>query len=106
MSLRYCFEQKYVLRTLSASRKNDLAVIDTDGISTAAIKTAIVRIEEEEYNSLKEQLDEGDFPTDDSLDEEIIVDNNQDDEEPVVVQKTVAQILDEQIKLAAIFAEV
>ena len=27
MSLRYCFEQEYVLRTLSKSRKNDLAVI-------------------------------------------------------------------------------
>ena len=37
MSLRYCFEQDKVIRTLNASHKNDLAVIDTDGISTAAI---------------------------------------------------------------------
>lgn len=43
MSLRYCFEESKVLRTLSASRKNDLAVIDTDGISTAAIKAACAR---------------------------------------------------------------
>ena len=38
MALRYCFEEPKVLRTLNASRKNDLAVIDTDGISTAAIR--------------------------------------------------------------------
>lgn len=38
MALRYCFEESKVLRTLNTSRKNDLAVIDTDGISTAAIK--------------------------------------------------------------------
>ena len=37
MSLRYCFEESKVLRTLNASRKNNLAVIDTDGISMAAI---------------------------------------------------------------------
>ena len=43
MSLRYCFEESKVLRTLNASRKNDLAVIDTDGISTAAIKAACAR---------------------------------------------------------------
>ena len=77
-----------------------------DGSGITLIPVDIVRIEEEEYNSLKEQLDEGDFPADDSLEEEIIVNDNTDDEEPVVVQKTVAQILDEQIKLAAIFAEV
>ena len=77
-----------------------------DGSGIILIPVDIVRIEEEEYNNLKEQLDEGDFPTDDSLEEEIIVNDNTDDEEPVVVQKTVAQILDEQIKLAAIFAEV
>ena len=76
-----------------------------DGSGITLIPVDIVRIEEEEYNSLKEQLDEGDFPTDGSLEEEIIVNDNTDDEEPVVVQKTVAQILDEQIKLAAIFAE-
>lgn len=43
MSLRYCFEQKYVLRTLSASRKNDLAVIDTDRISRYEINYACAR---------------------------------------------------------------
>lgn len=43
MALRYCFEQSHVLRTLNASRKNDLAVIDIDGISTAAIKAACAR---------------------------------------------------------------
>ena len=43
MALRYCFEESKVLRTLSASHKNDLAVIDTDGISTAAIKAACAR---------------------------------------------------------------
>lgn len=43
MALRYCFEESKVLRTLNASRKNDLAVIDTDGISTAAIKAACTR---------------------------------------------------------------
>ena len=29
MSLRYCFEESKVIRTLNASRKNDLAVVDT-----------------------------------------------------------------------------
>ena len=43
MGLRYCFEESKVLRALSASRKNDLVVIDTDGISTAAIKAACAR---------------------------------------------------------------
>ena len=43
MSLRYCFEESKVIRTLNASRKNNLAVIDTDGISTAAIKAACAR---------------------------------------------------------------
>ena len=41
MSLRYCFEESKILRTLSKSKPHDLAVIDTDtdtdGISTAAI---------------------------------------------------------------------
>lgn len=43
MALRYCFEQSYVARTLSASRKNDLAVIDTDGISRYEINYACAR---------------------------------------------------------------
>lgn len=41
--LRYCFEQKYVERTLRNCKKNDLAVIDTDGIDPAIIKNAIAR---------------------------------------------------------------
>lgn len=40
MSLRYCFEELKVLCTLSKSRKNDLVVINTDGISAAAVKAA------------------------------------------------------------------
>ena len=43
MALRYCFEQSYVARTLTRSKPYDLAVIDTDGISTAAIKAACAR---------------------------------------------------------------
>lgn len=43
MSLRYCFEQSYVARTLARSKPHDLAVIDTYGISTAAIKAACAR---------------------------------------------------------------
>ena len=43
MALRYCFEQSYVTSTLSKSNPHDLAVIDTDGISTAAIKAACAR---------------------------------------------------------------
>lgn len=68
---------------------------------------SIIRIEEDEYNSLKEQLDDGNLPHDISLENEVaIVVDNPADEEPVIVQKTVAQILEEQIKLAARFAEV
>ena len=68
---------------------------------------SIIRIEEDEYNSLKEQLDDGNLPSDNSLENEVaIVVDNPTDEEPVIVQKTAAQILEEQIKLAARFAEV
>ena len=31
MSLRYCFEASRVPATLSASKKSDLAVVDTEG---------------------------------------------------------------------------
>lgn len=31
MSLRYCFEASHVPTTLSASKKSDLAVVDTEG---------------------------------------------------------------------------
>lgn len=43
MSLRYCFEQSYVKKTLEKSRKYDLAVIDTDGIDPKIIKAAVAR---------------------------------------------------------------
>lgn len=43
MSLRYCFEEDYVKATLNRSKKNDLAVIDTDGISMSLIKSAVNR---------------------------------------------------------------
>lgn len=43
MGLRYCFEQSYIVRTLQKSKPYDLAVIDTDGISTATIKAACAR---------------------------------------------------------------
>lgn len=77
-----------------------------DGCEIELTQVDIVRITEEEYNDLKEQLDEGDFPTDDSLDEEIIIDEPVNDDEQEVVKKTAAQILQRQIELAARFAEV
>lgn len=41
--LRYCFEEDYVKATLNRSKPKDLAVIDTDGISTSTIKSAVNR---------------------------------------------------------------
>ena len=38
--IRYCFEQSLVPSTLEKCRKNDIAVIDLDGISTSVIRTA------------------------------------------------------------------
>lgn len=67
----------------------------------------IVRIEEQEYNDLISQFDEGNFVEDSSLDEIIEpVDEEQTDNPQEIVQKTVAQILSDRIKLAARFAEV
>lgn len=40
--LRYCFEKAYVPKTLSASKRSDLAVVDTDGCE-AAVKAAVGR---------------------------------------------------------------
>lgn len=40
--LTYCFESAYVARTLAKCRKNDLAVIDTEG-HTLAVKDAVKR---------------------------------------------------------------
>ena len=41
--VRYCFEQPYVLRTLKNCKRNDLAVIDMDGVSQSKIKEAAKR---------------------------------------------------------------
>ena len=43
MALRYCFEQEYVKRTLDRCKKQDLAVVDTDGIPANIIRDAINR---------------------------------------------------------------
>lgn len=69
---------------------------------------SIVRIYDDEYESLKEQFDNGEMPIDTSLEEEIVVVEpvNSVEEEVITVKKTAAQILEEQIKLAARFAEV
>ncbi len=37
MAQYYCFESKYVKQTLAKFKPHDIAVIDTDGINTAAI---------------------------------------------------------------------
>lgn len=71
------------------------------------IQISIVRIEEQEYNDLKSQFDEGNFVEDGSLDEIIEpVDEEQTENPQEIVQKTAAQILSDRIKLAARFAEV
>ena len=41
MAIRICFEEKYVARTLDKSKKNDLAIIDPDGIDSKIIGTAV-----------------------------------------------------------------
>lgn len=40
--LRYCFEKAYVPKTLSASKRSDLAVVDTDG-SESLVRDAVKR---------------------------------------------------------------
>ncbi len=42
MALRYCFESVYVARTLAKCRKNDLAVVDTEG-HTLAVRDTVRR---------------------------------------------------------------
>ena len=42
MALRYCFESDKVKRTLDKSKRNDLAVIDTEGCESA-VKSAVSR---------------------------------------------------------------
>ena len=41
--IRYCFEQSYVIRTLKNSARNDLAVIDMDGVKQSSIREAAKR---------------------------------------------------------------
>ena len=40
--LTYCFESPYIPSVLAKCRKNDLAVVDTDGCE-AVVKTAVNR---------------------------------------------------------------
>lgn len=74
----------------------------------------IIKISEEEYENLKEQLDEGDIPEDDSLEEVVTIEEQPNEEEPVIIQKTAVQILNERlndienalIELAGILSEI
>lgn len=43
MSMRICFEQDYVLKTLDKSKKSDLAIIDPDGIDPKEVREAVSR---------------------------------------------------------------
>ena len=74
---------------------------------------SVTEITEEEYNSLKAQLDAGDIPDDGSLEEEEPAEQDPAEEGGEEVRKTAAQLLQEQIdmvdsqvKLAARFASV
>jgi hypothetical protein len=42
MALRYCFEASHVHETLSACKRNDLAVVDTEG-HEKAVREAVKR---------------------------------------------------------------
>ena len=42
MALTYCFESTYIARTLAKCRKNDLAVVDTEG-NEKAVRNAVSR---------------------------------------------------------------
>ena len=74
----------------------------------------IVKISENEYENLKAQLDEGDMPEDDSLEEVVIIEEQPNEKEPVIIQKTAVQILNERlndienalIELADILSEI
>lgn len=41
--LKYCFEQAYVVKTLGSMKKQELAVIDSDGISARTVRAAVDR---------------------------------------------------------------
>lgn len=43
MAMRICFEQDYVQKTLDKSKKNDLAIIDIDGIDPKNVRVAVAR---------------------------------------------------------------
>jgi endo-alpha-1,4-polygalactosaminidase (GH114 family) len=43
MSMRICLEEDYVLKTLSKSKKNDLAVVDIDNIDPKYVREAVAR---------------------------------------------------------------
>ena len=65
---------------------------------------SVTEITEEEYSSIKAQLDDGDFPEDGSLDEEteVVVDNPDPDQgEGETVRKTTAQLLQQKIEAIA-----
>lgn len=74
----------------------------------------IVKISENEYENLKSQLDEGDMPEDDSLEEVVTIEEQPNEEEPVIIQKTAVQIINERfndienalIELAGILSEI
>ena len=77
-----------------------------DGSSLSVISVKIEKISKEDYDNLRNQLDEGNYPMDNSLEESLETIEEDDIDEPIIVQKTAAQLLEEQIKLAARFAEV
>lgn len=74
----------------------------------------IVKISENEYENLKSQLDEGDIPEDDSLEEVVTIEEQSNEEKPVIIQKTAVQIINERfndienalIELADILSEI
>lgn len=43
MAMRICFEQDYVQKTLDKSNRNDLAIIDIDGIDPNNVRAAVAR---------------------------------------------------------------
>lgn len=74
----------------------------------------IVKISDNEYENLKAQLDEGDTPEDDSLEEVVTIEEQSNEKEPIIVQKSAVQILNERlndienalIELADILSEI
>lgn len=79
----------------------------SDASSIPHTAAAVTEITADEYTVLEAQLDSGTIPDDGSL-EEIVEDPSTpvQPEEPETVKRTTAQILEEQIRLAARYAEV